>query len=233
MPFFKPILAGAGLTDRLVACLGAAIGIVLTILVCARWPLAPAGLPMIVAPIGASAVLVFAVPASPLAQPWPVIGGNAVSALVGAACWRWIPDATIAAGVAVGAAILAMSLLRCLHPPGGAVALIAVIGGPAVHAAGLGFALAPVAVDSIALVAAALVFHRLGPHRYPHRAVAAAGSPFHGEDIDRALADMHESFDIAREDLEALLAHAERHAVARRGGTGRQKKKVDRGSSPG
>lgn len=219
--FFKPLLAGATAGDRLIACLGAAIGIALTLLLCSALPLAAPALPAIVAPLGASAVLVFAVPASPLAQPWPVIGGNALSALVGVAMYRVVPDAALAAGLAVGVAILVMSLLRCLHPPGGASALTAVIGPPAIHAAGFGFALFPVALNSLALVAVGLLFHRLSGHSYPHRTAPAPpealAAGLHLADIDAALEDMHESFDISRADLDALLSRAEYHA-AQRGG---------------
>lgn len=219
---FKPLLAGATLRDRLVACVGAAICIALTIVVCAGLPLAAADLPIIVAPLGASAVLVFAVPASPLAQPWSVVGGNIVSALVGVAAFQAVPDATIAAGLAVGGAILAMSLTRCLHPPGGAAALTAVIGSQGIHESGYAFAFAPVGINAIALVSLGMFFHRMSGHSYPHQpepagpAMEAAG--LHLADIDRALEDMHESFDISREDLDALLAHAELHAIQRRGG---------------
>lgn len=222
--FFRPILPGASLRDRLVACAGALVCLALTAAACAVLPLAP-GLPAIVAPLGASAVLVFAVPASPLAQPWPVIGGNTISALVGVAVFLLVPSPPVAAGVAVGAAILVMSLARCLHPPGGAAALTAVIGGPAVHAAGFGFALLPVMLNSALLVLLALAFYRLSGHAYPHRAAPAPqvlserrAAGFEPEDIDAALADMHESFDIAREDLDLLLARAEVHARTRRAG---------------
>ncbi|MFB0875170.1 MULTISPECIES: HPP family protein [unclassified Sphingobium] len=223
--FFKPILAGAQLPGRLAACLGAAIGITLTIVVCSQLPLASSDLPVIVAPLGASAVLVFAVPASPLAQPWSVVGGNILSTLVGVMVYRLVPNVELASGLAVGGAILLMSLLRCLHPPGGAAALTAVIGSDSIHAAGYGFALAPVGINSIALVLLAMLFHRISGHSYPHRPAlpppaaraeqAAAG--LHTEDIDRALEDMHESFDIAREDLDLLLSRAELHAKARIG----------------
>ena len=219
---FRPILAGASFRDRFVGALGALVCLALTAAICATVPLA-AGLPAIVAPLGASAVLVFAVPASPLAQPWPVIGGNTISALVGVAVFRLVPSAPLAAGLAVSLAILVMSLARCLHPPGGAAALTAVIGGPAVHAGGFGFALLPVALDSVLLVALAVVFHRLSGRAYPHRVAAGSAllaeqraAGFEPEDIDTALADMHESFDIAREDLDLLLARAEVHARERR-----------------
>jgi CBS domain-containing membrane protein len=220
---FKPILAGATLKDRLASCIGAVAGISLTMLICAR--LLPASdLPVIVAPLGASAVLLFAVPSSPLAQPWPVIGGNVISFLVGVTAFQWIPNPVVAAGVAVGGAILIMSLLRCLHPPGGAAALTAVIGGPAIHTAGYAFAFAPVGLNSVALVLLAAVFHRLTHRSYPHRAPVSPAAVerereeagFQPGDIDAALADMHESFDIAREDLDLLLSRAEQHAQTRR-----------------
>jgi CBS domain-containing membrane protein len=219
---FAPILAGATFNDRLIACLGAAIGIALTVLACSLMPLALHDLPVIVAPIGASAVLVFAVPSSPLAQPWPVVGGNVISTLVGVAVYRFVPNPALAAGVAVGGAILVMSLLRCLHPPGGAAALTAVIGSSGIHAAGYGFAIAPVGVNSIALVLLAMAFHRTTAHSYPHKPVPvpsqAPRASFDEADIDAALAEMHESFDISREDLTALLDHAERHARRRNAG---------------
>ncbi len=219
MRLFEPLLPGATLIDRLIACLGAGIAIALTIVVCRGVPPVAADLPIIVAPLGASAVLVFAVPASPLAQPWPVLGGNILSTLVGVAAFDLIPDVTIAAGVAVGAAILLMSLLRCLHPPGGAAALTAVIGSAGVHDAGYAFAFAPVGINSIALISIAMFWHRATARSYPHRAAVAPPPPgpvgIAPADLDAALGDMHDSFDIAREDLDALLAHAQRHAAAR------------------
>lgn len=227
-PLFRPLLAGATSRERIVACLGAALCLALTVIVCAMAPLPMRDLPVIVAPLGASAVLVFAVPASPLAQPWPVIGGNTISALIGVAIYHTVPSQALAAGLAVGAAIAVMSLCRCLHPPGGAAALTAVVGSEGIHAAGYAFALMPVAVNSAALVALGFAFHRLTGRSYPHhppvgapaiaREQAAAGlAP---EDVDAALADMDESFDIAREDLDLLLARAETHARARREGAG-------------
>lgn len=162
-------------------------------------------------------MLVFAVPSSPMAQPWPVIGGNIISTVVGVLIYRAIPDIGLAASLAVGGAILIMSLLRCLHPPGGASALTAVIGSDAIHTAGFGFALLPVGINSATLVIAGLLFHRLTSHSYPHRPTPAPDSGLHLADIDAALEDMHESFDISREDLDALLSRAEMHAANRKG----------------
>lgn len=212
---FKPLLAGATARDRALACLAATIGIAGMAIACALLPTGAA--PLIVAPMGASAVLLFAVPASPLAQPWPVVGGNVVSALVGIAVAHAIGTGPLAAGVAVGLAIGAMSLARCLHPPGGAAALTAVIGGPAVTSAGWSFAVVPVAANALALLATGWAFHRLSGRSYPHRPVPAPRPRFAPEDLDVALERAGEAFDIAREDLEQLLAAAEAAADRRSG----------------
>ncbi|MBO9670842.1 MAG: HPP family protein [Sphingobium sp.] len=223
LSWMKPLLPGTHLVPRLLACAGAAIGIALTVFLCGQFQLSASDVPFIVAPIGASAVLLFAVPASPLAQPWPVVGGNILSTLVGAAAAKATPDLALAAGLAVGGAIFVMSAFRCLHPPGGAAALTAVIGGPAIHAAGFAFAFAPVAINSIALVSLGMFFHRATGHSYPHQAPlppkeieamrVAAG--FRIEDIDRALDELPDSIDISRDDLDLLLARAEINAKER------------------
>ncbi|WP_315444157.1 HPP family protein [Sphingomonas alpina] len=222
MRLFVPILAGGNFRDRFWACLGALVGVALTGLLCSLM-LSPAAFAMLVAPVGASAVLLFAVPASPMAQPWSIIGGNIISGLVGVAVAQTISSPALATGLAVGGAILAMSLLRCLHPPGGAVALTAVIGGKMVTSAGFLFALVPVGLNSALLVLTGILFHRLSGHSYPHRAVPVAGhvlppqSPpiFHPEDVDRALADLGETFDVGKADLELLFRQVELHARER------------------
>lgn len=220
---FAPILAGANLPDRLLACLGGVLGIALTSAI-SFWALGDAtSLPLLVAPMGAAAVLVFAVPASPLAQPWSVVGGNIVSALVGVTAAKLVPVPHLAAGIAVGGAILAMSLLRCLHPPGGAAALTAVVGGPAVLSAGYGFAFVPVGINAVLLMLAGVLFHRFSGHSYPHRPVPVAPraplpveSVPHPEDLDRALEDLGETFDVSKEDLDLLFQRVEHHANERR-----------------
>lgn len=220
---FAPILAGATLRDRLFACIGGLIGVALTSVVSAMALHGSAPLPLLVAPIGASAVLVFAVPASPLAQPWSVVGGNVVSALVGVTAAQFVPIPSLAVGVAVGGAILAMSLLRCLHPPGGAAALTAVIGGPAVLGAGYAFPFVPVGINSVILILTGIAFHRASGHSYPHRSIPIVGHELaaselgvpHPADIDLALADLGETFDVSRDDLDLLFRRVEFHAAKR------------------
>jgi CBS domain-containing membrane protein len=223
---FVPGPVALGWPERLRSCIGALIGIAFTAATM-EWLLGPsANIPWLVAPMGASAVLLFAVPASPLAQPWSIIGGNLVSALVGVASARCIVDPFHAAAVAVALSVCLMFALRCVHPPSGAVALTAVLGGPAVHALGFGFVLEPIAVQSLALLVSAMVFHALTGHRYPHAvaqspvATAIAGvAPAPGKitraDIEAALSHHTELLDVDPGDLEALLHEVQRQVHVR------------------
>ncbi|MDX6805746.1 HPP family protein [Terrihabitans rhizophilus] len=224
---FRPILAGATLNDRVFASLAALVSIALTGFLSALLTGVGPHLILLVPPMGASAVLVFAVPASPLAQPWSTIGGNVVSAFVGILVAHLIDQPALAAGVAVGGAIMAMSLLRCLHPPGGAAALVAVFGGPAVAGSGFLFPLVPVGLNAVLLVAGGLLYHQVSRHSYPHRAkppaparptsdpAAAERVGVRIEDVERVIQDLGETFDISNEDLARLLTEVERRALAR------------------
>jgi len=223
---FNPILPGATARDRAIACLGAVVAIGLTGLVAGLIHGDGESLPWIVAPIGASAVLLFAVPASPMAQPWPIVGGNALSALVGFAVGEALGHGAIACGLAVGLALAVMSMTRSLHPPGGAAALFGALGGSLVESAGWWFPLAPVALNAAILVAVGWVFHRyLSGHPYPHppAPVAATADPLPSErggvsdqDLDAVLAEIGETFDVEREDLRLLLGQLETRVLARR-----------------
>ena len=228
MAFRFPFSMPAGRLDWLRASVGALAGLLVTGVVTRAW-LGPAeGLPLIVAPMGASAVLLFAVPASPLAQPWSMLGGNILSALVGIGCAMLIPDKVWAAAAAVSLAIAAMNLCRCLHPPGGAMALTAVIGGPAVAAAGWSFALVPVGLNCVLMLAMAWAFNNSTRQRYPHRPLPRPANP-HGTadpppqeragysvaDIDAVLARHDELLDVSREDLDALFREVEARAHRR------------------
>jgi len=95
---FGIILAGASTRDRMIASFGALLGIGLTALITALTTGSAWHAALLVAPMGASAVLLFAVPASPLAQPWAIIGGNVLSATVGVTVARFVAEPTLAAG---------------------------------------------------------------------------------------------------------------------------------------
>lgn len=191
---------------------GALVGILLTSALC--HVLGGVGrLGWIVAPMGASAVLLFCVPGSPLAQPWSVIGGNVVSALVGIACARWGGQPDLAAAAGVSLAIAAMLALRCLHPPGGAAALLMVVTGTTDPLA----AAYPVALNAVLLTAAAWLFHRAtGKHRYPHVPQPVTTSQgITEEDLDVVLAGYNEVLDISRDDLLMLVDRTQRLAHER------------------
>ena len=232
--FLNKFLPGRDRIDRfekMRACTGALFGIILTGVCSALFFHDARNAILLIAPMGASAVLLFAVPASPLAQPWSIIGGNLISALVGVTCAKLIGEPLIAAPMAAAFAIGAMFMLRCLHPPSGAVALTAVLGGPAIHAMGYGFVLTPVMLNSVLLLGAALFFNNATGRSYPHRVQAepadkhdtADASPttrlgITSDDLDAALARYNQVLDISREDLQAILLDTEMLSHQRRFG---------------
>lgn len=216
--------------ERLRSAAGALAGILVAGIVGALAARSGAAGPALIAPMGASAVLLFAVPSSPLAQPWSILCGNLVSAVVGVTAAWWIDDLFLASAVAISVAILVMLSLHCLHPPSGAIALTAVLGGPAVHDLGYGFVLWPVLGNSAVLLAAAVVFNNLTGRPYP-RAIkptpadhGTADPPatqrltFAPEDLDEVLQDYDEYLDIKREDLAEILRRTELLSYRRRAG---------------
>jgi CBS domain-containing membrane protein len=226
---FAPAPVSVSKREVLLSCFGALLGVF-----CAAWlshRLLVGFNPWFIAPMGASAVLLFAVPASPLAQPWSIIGGNTVSALIGVTCAAHIDDIPVASSAAAALAIGAMFALRCLHPPSGAVALTAVLGGPTIKAMGYTFVMWPVAIDSLLLLMAALVFNVSARRRYPHRALAHASAHLTrdeppsarlgltAQDLDAALRLRGELLDVSSADLEELFLAAEHVAWNRRFGS--------------
>lgn len=224
---FKPARSRLPLRERVYSALGGFVGLFTTGLVMRTWLGSNAQVPLLIAPIGASTVLVFGVPASPLAQPWSVIGGNFIAALVGVTAARAVPDLTSAAALAVAGTIALTSLFRCLHPPAGAVALTAVIGGSAVSHAGYRFAFMPVLLNSLLLVGIGLIFNALARRSYPH--VPALPASTHGTadappefrvgfteaDIASAQERLGTPLDVEQADLVALFRHVEEAAHRR------------------
>lgn len=178
----------------------------------------------IIAPMGASAVLAFAVPASPLATPRAIILGNTLSAMIGVgiSLLCGLPLA-LACGLSVCLAIMAMSMTRSLHPPGGATALMATLIHPASHdlMTGLAFPFLPVALNSAILTCVAVLYHRSTGHDYPHRPGPAALTAlpmghFTRDDIHVALQKMPDPLDVDERDLTALITLAEEISATRR-----------------
>lgn len=235
---FFPVSTNTSLKESCYGAFGAFVGLLGTALLC-RWGL---GLEVhwLIAPMGASAVLLFAAPASPLAQPWSILVGNGVSALMGVLSASLVADPAQAAALAVMLAIAAMFLTRSLHPPGGAVALTAVIGGEGIRQLGVGYVLLPVLLNSLLLLLLALCYNRLLGRRYPNSGQARpnrhqTADPQPSErvatqaaDIDFALEKHGELLDISRQDLQALLQEAQLHALRARVGTVRVQEVMSR-----
>jgi CBS-domain-containing membrane protein len=126
-------------------------------------------LTLMIGSFGASAVLLYGAPKSPLAQPRNLIGGHVLSALVGVACWQLFHDIPgLAQALAVATAIALMHLTRTLHPPGGATALIATLGTPEIERLGFWYVLMPATLGPLILLLVALLVNNLPrARRYP------------------------------------------------------------------
>ena len=228
---FRPTQSYVDRYERMRASAGALFGIVLTSAcsylvlgsnIHAAW---------LIAPMGASSVLLFAVPSSPLAQPWSLIGGNLIAAVVGITCAKLIDAPMLAAGAAIAISIGGMIAFRCVHPPSGAVAITAVLGGTGAHALGYDFVLAPVMLNSILLLATALFYNNATGRRYPHMATPAPverhqttdlppteRAGITPEDLDDVLKRYNQIIDISRDDLEELMLQTEMQAYRRQVG---------------
>lgn len=153
--------------ERLRSCVGAFIGLAL-VLTIAKYLGELSGIgEWLVASLGASALLVFALPSSPMAQPWAVIAGNTISALIGIAVSNVIREPLLAMPIAAAGSILAMFIMRCLHPPAAAVALIAVLS----HETQYRYAVFPVMIDSMLLVLAGTFYSNITGKSYPNKPV--------------------------------------------------------------
>jgi len=123
---------------------------------------------MLIGSFGASAVLIYGAVRSPLAQPRNFVGGHVVSALVGVSFYRLVPQPWLASSLAVATAISLMHLTKTLHPPGGATALIAVIGSDKIHALGYMYVVVPVALGAIIMLVVSLLVNNIPKNRrYP------------------------------------------------------------------
>ncbi|MCK5869501.1 hypothetical protein BMR07_01730 [Methylococcaceae bacterium CS1] len=187
--------------------------------------------PIIVASMGASAVILFFIPNSPLAQPWPFIGGQLCSAFIGMSCALNIPETASASAVAVGGSILVMLLLRCLHPPGAATALAPVMAGESITSLGYSFILVPVGINVGLMLVLTVIINRWVMNRdYPSALSAAketdkslarsSTQPSHKigitkQDIELALKNSDSFVDITATELSHLLSNAEMNTFKR------------------
>jgi len=210
--------------EKLISGLGGFTGILL-VLVTTQQVVHAEDASLVIASMGASAVLLFAVPHGPLSQPWALGGGQLVSAFIGVSCYLFIPSLHIAAASAVGLSIIAMYYLRCIHPPGGATALSAVMAGPSVHSLGYQFMLTPVLINVLIIFAVAMLYNSLFYwRRYP--SILIKRSTIEGTEketsespgqkqLDHALQQMNHFVDISNEDLKNIFQLVQRNTSTR------------------
>ena len=212
--------------ERRRASLGALLSVALSALVL---PLVPDAHAWLMAPIGASVVILFALSHSPLAQPWPVFGSYVVATLTGLACVAWIPHAGWASAVSVGLTVWLMARLHCLHPPGGALALL-IVHEHHGHVVDVVHTLEMVALNVGLLLLGAVIIHRLLWRRpYPYRAAAEAHLPRHQTrdasplarggldhaDLSHAVKQLDSFVDVQENELIELYNLAVSHAFER------------------
>ncbi len=177
-------------------------------------------------PVAASAFLLFMAPSSPFARPWSVFAGSLTATLVGVTVGLAGLDTMLAGALAGGLTVGSLAALRCLHPPGCALGLVAALGGPLLHDLHY-MLLLPVGVNAALLIAAALLYNNLTGHTYPktpspRENIHHTRDPLPGErlsftqaDIGQALEDFGEYVDVVPEDLERLIRQTERYALRR------------------
>lgn len=217
---------GEKLLSALGACIAISVTVLLSMTISMDYGFSNTASLLIISSMGASAVLLFAVPHGVLSQPWPVLGGHLISALIGIACQQWLPSGFLTAGLAVGLSVGAMYYLRCIHPPGGASALTAVVGGSEVYDMGFTFLLYPILLNVVMMLAVAVLFNLFFHwRRYPahfavrHHTADPTAVPLSDyvlttEDFHAAIRDLDSFVDIGEEGLTELLETARRHAQA-------------------
>lgn len=218
----KPNFKVLPLKDRLVCGVGALLGLAVSSLI--SWYVLGGFNAWYIAPMGASSVLLFAVPASPLAQPWNMVVGNTIAGLVGVTCAIFISNPTEAFSVAVALSIFLMMSTDSLHPPSGAVAITAVLGGASIHQLGYQFIFYPVLLNSVLLLVIAIIFNRMLGKQYPQVAQLNTRSKdptptqkvtIQPQDIQDVLEQQTQLLDISEYDLQKIILEAQEKANAR------------------
>lgn len=209
--------------EKLISAVGAFLGILVVYWISSATLTDSTSKTFIITSMGASAVLLFAVPHGALSQPWAVIGGNVISAIIGVSCHQLLSDSLLCAATAVGLAVGAMHYLRCIHPPGGATALTAAIGGEQIQAMGYQYVITPVLMNVLAILGIAIAFNLMFSwRRYPVH-IAKRHSPssksmpsgreyeLTQEDFAAAMQQLDSYVDVTSEGLTELLELAKQH----------------------
>jgi len=190
---------------------------ILTVAICTAY--FASNSPILLASMGASVVILLFAPLSPFAQPWSFFCGHLVSAMVGMTCALYVTPFWLASALAVSVSILAMLVLRCLHPPGSATALVPVIGGATFIELGYKFVLTPVLINVLAMLIMAIIVNRWGLKRdYPQLfkpIVSVNDDRLSQQDVQQALKKGGEFIDVNVNQLHELLLSAEQQKLER------------------
>ncbi|QLF93057.1 HPP family protein [Pseudomonas sp. ABC1] len=222
---FIPDAQTAHPCEWLRAACGAALSTAL-VLVLGSWLFGLNVALLVIAPAGASAVVLFCVPSSTFSQPWSVVAGSVLATLIGETLWHSGLSPILSAFLAISLTLLGQFGFRCLHPPGGALVLVS--GVSSAQAQQVGFELAyTVLFNSVLLVVLALLYNNLTGHAYPrawpgrkHPHQTADPLPserntLSQDDIERALDEFGSHVAVTREDLARLIRQTEKHALRR------------------
>jgi len=218
----------ASISEKCAAATGALLSIA-GLMIVLDWLKIPAASNMLVlASMGASTFLLFVVPHSPMAQPWPLVGGHLTTAIIAVICTQLLPSPIWATALAVGLSVFAMHLLHCLHPPAAATAMIGVLGDEVVTLSGFTFVYSIVLANCGVLLILALIINNLLPGRcYPwrqrhhphHQQFNPAQHPqalsLNEADFRKALDSMDAVIDVSETDLVDLYEFAVEHAEDR------------------
>ncbi len=198
------------LPERLASGLGGFVG-AYTVYAISDAALGGTAAVIMLASMGASSVLLFGAPHALFSQPWPVLGGHIFAAVVGVTCAKWIDSTLVAVAVTTGLTIVVMQMLRCIHPPGGATALVAVMGGEAVQNLGYQFVLTPVLLNTMVVLLVAFVFNYpfrwrrypaiLAPKASPSTATNTQAPPITHEEFLEAISELDSLIDVSEQDL--------------------------------
>ena len=221
-----PAVAGTPPLEALRAGIGALIGLgVAGLLVLSPSVDLRLGL-YLIAPFGATSVLIFAVPNSPLAQPWSAVVGNTLAAVVGVGVVLAVGDPALRIALAVSLSIVILGFARAVHPPAGAVAMTAALNPEAIHELGFRFALAPVAAGTALLVAIGILYARLTGRHYPFRQFDDEGAHHTADhpamerlglteaELTEILRRYRQSLNLGVEDLARLIGAAQMQAAS-------------------
>ena len=220
------------INEKLISSLAGLAGIALIMLVSQQF-LDSEGLPWVVASMGASAVLLFAVPNGPLSQPWSFVVGHLLSAFIGISVAKLVHDPVIASSLAVSLAIFAMYLSSSLHPPGGATALTAVMGGSAITELGYWYMLTPISINLLVMLIWALIVNNLLASRcYPNGirdvnkvqdlSISDKTMPMerpdliHRSDLHMALTEIDAFVDVSEDELTKIFNLTQMHALKKK-----------------